>query len=53
MCPPENIKNNPDTDDLIKDGEVYTILLNDLSPDQSDKSALDNDILEQREQKVI
>ena len=36
MCPPENIKNNPDTDDL-KDGEVYTILLNNIFPEDCDK----------------
>ena len=39
--------------DDLKDSEKYTILLNDLSPDQRDKSVLDNDNLEQREQKVI
>ena len=87
MCPPENIKNNSDTDDLIKegetkedlangpiddflklwvnkhlkaaghpkenenfgddlkDGEVYTILLNNIFPEDCDKSPLDeNDI---------
>ena len=39
--------------DDLKDSEKYTLLLNDLSPDQRDKSVLDNDNLEQREQKAI
>ena len=39
--------------DDLKDSEKYTILLNDLSPDQFDKSALDNENLEERAQKVI
>jgi hypothetical protein len=38
--------------DDLKDSEKYTILLNDLSP-TNDKSALDNDNLEERAQKVI
>ena len=48
MCPPENIKNNPDTDDLIKDGEVYTILLNNIFPEDCDKSTLDKNDINQR-----
>ena len=28
MCQPENIKNNPDTDDLIKEGETKEDLAN-------------------------
>ena len=39
--------------DDLKDSEKYTTLLNDLSPEQCDKSALDNDNLEERAQKVI
>ena len=39
--------------DDLKDSEKCAILLNDLSPDQRDKSVLDNDNLEQREQKAI
>ena len=39
--------------DDLKDSEKYTILLNDLSPEQCDKSALDNENLEERAQKVI
>ena len=39
--------------DDLKDSEKYTILLNDLSPDQCDKSALDNDNLDERAKKVI
>lgn len=39
--------------DDLKDSEKYTTLLNDLSPQQCDKSALDNDNLEERAQKVI
>ena len=31
--------------DDLKDSEKYTLLLNDLSPDQRDKSVLDNDNL--------
>ena len=95
MCPPENIKNNPDTDDLIKegetkedlangpvddflklwvnkhlkaaghpkeienfgddlkDGEVYTILLNNIFPEDCDKSPLDENDINQRMQKVL
>ena len=37
----------------LKDSEKYTILLNDLSPETCDKSALDNDNLEERAQKVL
>ena len=39
--------------DDLKDSEKYTILLNDLSPDLCDKSALDNDNLDERAKKVI
>ena len=52
MCPPENIKNNPDTDDL-KNGEVYTILLNNIFPEDCDKSSLDKNDINQRMQKVL
>ena len=38
--------------DDLKDSEKYTILLNDLSP-ECDKSALDNENLDERAQKVI
>ena len=38
--------------DDLKDSEKYTILLNDLSP-ELDKSALDNENLDERAQKVI
>ena len=38
--------------DDLKDSEKYTILLNDLSPD-CDKSALDNENLDERAEKVI
>ena len=38
--------------DDLKDSEKYTILLNDLSPN-CDKSALDNDNLDERAEKVI
>ena len=39
--------------DDLKDSEKYTILLNDLAPEICDKSALDNENLEERAQKVI
>ena len=39
--------------DDLKDSEKYTILLNDLSPEQCDKSALENENIEERAQKVI
>ena len=39
--------------DDLKDSEKYTILLNDLSPEQCDKSALDLEDQNQRAQKVI
>ena len=39
--------------DDLKDSEKYTILLNDLSPQQCDKSALENENIEERAQKVI
>ena len=55
MCPPENIKNNPDTDDLIKEGEVYTILLNNIFPEDYYKSLPDGEALtaEQQEAKFL
>ena len=95
FCPTENIKNNSDTDDLIKegetkedlangpvddflkrwvnkhlkaaghpkeienfgddlkDGEVYTILLNNIFPEDCDKSPLDENDINQRMQKIL
>ena len=95
MCPPESIKTNPDTDDLVKegetkddlangpvddflkrwvnkhlkaaghpkeienfgddvkDGEVYTVLLNNIFPEDCDKSALDENDINARMEKII
>ena len=95
MAPPETIKNNPDTDSLLKegetkddlangpvddflkrwvnkhlkdaghpkeienfgddlkDGEVYTVLLNNIFPEDCDKSPLDESDINQRMQKVL
>ena len=95
MCPPERIKNNPDTDDLVnegetkddlanlpvddflkrwvnkhlkaaghpkeienfgddlKDGEVYTVLLNNIFPEDCDKSPLEETDLNARMEKVL
>ena len=95
MAPPETIKNHPDSDDLVqegetkddlaygppedflkkwankhlkqaghpkqidnfgddlKDGEVYTVLLNNLAPEDCDKSPLDESDILERMKKVI
>ena len=95
MCPPESIRNNPDTDDLVKegetkddlanapvddflkrwvnkhlkaaghpkeienfgedlkDGEVYTVLLNNIFPDDCDKSPLEETDMNARMEKVL
>ena len=95
MCPPECIKANPDTDDLVKegetkddlangpiddflkrwvnkhlkaaghpkeidnfgedlkDGEVYTVLLNNIFPNDCDKTPMDESDINQRMQKIL
>ena len=95
MVPPETIRNHPDSDDLVKegetkddlakgpvddflkrwvnkhlkaaghekeienfgddvkDGEVYTVLLNNIAPEDCDKSPLDETDTTQRLQKVL
>ena len=95
MCPPQCIKNNPDTDDLVKegetkddlangpvddflkrwvnkhlkaaghpkqidnfgddlkDGEVYTVLLNNIFPNDCDKSPLEQSDINERMKKVL
>ena len=95
MVPPETIKNHPDSDDLVKegetkddlakgpvddflkrwvnkhlkaaghpkeienfgddlkDGEVYTVLLNNIFPEDCDKTPMDESDINQRMQKVL
>ena len=95
MVPPETIKNHPDSDDLVregetkddlakgpvddflkrwvnkhlkaaehpkeienfgddlKDGEVYTVLLNNIFPEDCDKTPMDESDMNQRMQKVL
>ena len=95
MVPPETIKNHPDSDDLVKegetkddlakgpvddflkrwvnkhlkaaghpkeienfgddlkDGEVYTVLLNNIFPEDCDKTPMDETDMNQRMQKVL
>ena len=40
-------------DDDLKDGEVYTILMNDIAPTNCDKSPLDESDLNKRAEKVL
>ena len=95
MVPPETIKNHPDSDDLVKegetkedlakgpvddflkrwvnkhlkaaghpkemenfgddlkDGEIYSVLLNNIFPEDCDKSPMDENDINQRMQKVL